>query len=273
MSRLAGKVPALVLLLGMLWPAASALANGMTITGSLTQGGMAVGTVPPGSQVRVDGEPVRVSEDGVFVVGFGRDAPRETRVAVAYPDSSVEHRTLEIASRDYAIQRIDGLSPSKVTPDDAALRRIRRENALIQAARRTDAARTDFTKPFIRPVPGPVSGVFGSQRILNGKPRRPHYGVDFAAPAGTPVKAPAPGVVTLVHEDMYYSGGTVILDHGHGISSVFIHLSRIDVQQGRRLAQGEVLGAVGQTGRATGPHLHWGMNWFDKRLDPALLLD
>lgn len=254
------------------WPAVSVLADRVTIEGRLTQGGMAIGTVPPGSQVRVDGEPVRVSEDGKFVVGFGRDAPRQARIDVAFPDGSVEHRTLEVSARDYDIQRIDGLSPSKVTPGEEALRRIQRENALIAEARRVDAARTDFTRPFIRPAPGPVSGVFGSQRILNGKPRRPHYGVDYAAPEGTPVKAPAPGVVTLVHEDMYYSGGTVILDHGHGISSVFIHLSRIDVAEGRRLARGEVLGAVGKTGRATGPHLHWGVNWFDKRLDPALLL-
>lgn len=143
---------------------------------------------------------------------------------------------------------------------------------MIARARQIDSPGTDFTASFIAPVNGRISGVFGSQRILDGKPRQPHSGVDFAAPEGAPVKAPAAGSVTLVDPDMYFSGGTVILDHGHGISSVFIHLSRIDVRVGQRIARGEVIGAVGATGRATGPNLHWGVSWFETRLDPQLLL-
>lgn len=245
----------------------------LEISGSLTQGGMAIGRVTPGSTVSVGGQSLRVSPQGTFVVGFDRDAGPEAILKVVYPDGGSERRRLEIARREYDIQRIDGLPPSQVSPGEEALKRIRREQALIDEARRVDSPRTDFTARFAAPVEGRISGVFGSQRILNGEPRRPHYGVDFAAPRGTPVKAPAPGRVTLVHNDMYFSGGTVILDHGHGISSVFIHLSRIDVDEGRRLDRGEVLGAVGATGRATGPHLHWGVNWFDTRLDPQLLLD
>jgi len=257
----------------MLLQAAVAVAGSLNLSGTLQQGGMVVGRVPAGSQVSLDGESLRVSTDGVFVLGFDRDAPAGAALTVTYPDGGVAHRKLAVARRDWPTQRIDGLEPSKVSPGEEALKRIRREQALIDEARATDAARTDFTAAFIQPVAGRVTGVFGSQRILNGKPRRPHYGVDFAAARGTRVKAPAPGTVTLVHEDMYFSGGTIILDHGHGISSVFIHLSRIDVDSGERITRGQVIGAVGATGRATGPHLHWGVNWFDKRLDPQLLLD
>lgn len=245
----------------------------LDLKGSLTQGGMAIGRVPAGSKVSLEGRKLRVSADGVFVMGFDRDAGPTARIDVVYPDGRAEHHAVKVEQRDFPIQRVDGLPPSKVTPGPEALKRIRREQAMIDRARAVDAARTDFAFPFIRPVEGRISGVFGSQRILNGKPRRPHYGIDYAAPKGTPVKAPAPGVVTLVHDDMYFSGGTIILDHGHGISSVFIHLSRIDVETGQRAARGDLIGAVGATGRATGPHLHWGMNWFDKRLDPQLLME
>ncbi|MDZ7839682.1 MAG: M23 family metallopeptidase [Gammaproteobacteria bacterium] len=265
--------PVGVVLAGLLW-AATAVAGNLELSGAIEQGGMMIGRVPAGSEVRLDGETLRVSPDGVFVAGFDRDADPEANLAVVLPDGGVEHRTLSVTQRDYQIQRIDGLPPSQVTPDEEALKRIRREQALIDRARAIDAPRTDFLAGFVRPVDGArISGVFGSQRILNGEPRRPHYGVDYAAPAGTPVKAPAPGTVTLVHGDMFFSGGTIILDHGHGISSVFIHLSRIDVREGDRIARGDVIGAVGATGRATGPHLHWGMNWFGTRLDPQLLLD
>lgn len=256
---------------GCLLPAA-VLAGTLSLTGPMEQGAMVVGRVAPGSEVRLDGVRVSVSPDGVFVIGFDRDAPPVAHLDVVYPGGAVERRTLEVAQRKYPTERISGLPPAEVTPGPKALKRIRKESAMIARARTIDAPRTDFTASFIRPVRGRVSGVFGSQRILNGKPRRPHYGVDFAAPKGTPIEAPAPGVVTLVDKDMYFTGGTVILDHGHGISSVFIHLSRIDVSVGQRLDQGEVIGAVGATGRATGPHLHWGVNWFKKRLDPQLLL-
>ncbi|MFZ0487322.1 MAG: M23 family metallopeptidase [Arenicellales bacterium] len=250
----------------------AAPAGVLSLDGPMEQGGMVIGRVTPGSEVSLDGTRVNVSPAGVFVIGFDRDAAPAARLDVAYPDGGVEHRTLRVEQRKYPTERINGLPSAEVTPGPKALKRIRRESEMIASARTTDGSRTDFTAGFIRPVPGRVSGVFGSQRILNGKPRRPHYGVDFAAPKGTPVKAPAPGVITLVDKDMYFTGGTVILDHGHGISSVFIHLSRIDVSVGQQVARGEVIGAVGATGRATGPHLHWGVNWFKTRLDPELLL-
>ncbi|MGA8260182.1 MAG: M23 family metallopeptidase [Arenicellales bacterium] len=265
--------PRLLAAVGMLCLSTTvALAGGLSLRGPMEQGGMVVGRVPPGSEVSLDGTRLDVSPGGVFVFGFGRDAAPRARLDVVYPGGDIEHRTLEVEQRRYRIERINGLPPREVTPGPKALERIRKESEMIAKARGIDSGSTDFTVSFIAPVDGRISGVFGSQRILNGKPRQPHSGVDFAASKGTPVKAPAAGRVTLVDPDMYFSGGTVILDHGHGINSVYIHLSRIDVHVGERVAQGQVIGAVGATGRATGPNLHWGVNWFETRLDPQLLL-
>ncbi len=179
---------------------------------------------------------------------------------------------MKIAKRDYRIQRIDGLPPRKVTPKAEDLKRIRQETALVKAARRRDDPRTDFMRGFIWPAKGRVSGVYGSQRILNGQPRRPHFGVDVAGPVGTPVVAPADGVVTLVHPDMFFSGGTLVIDHGHGLSSSFLHLSEVLVKEGQRVKQGELIARIGATGRVTGAHLDWRMNLFDTRIDPQLLV-
>jgi len=181
-------------------------------------------------------------------------------------------RDLEVKQRTYRVQRVDGLPPRKVEPTEEDLARIRREVALIKRARARDDARTDFLSGFQWPLEGRITGVYGSQRILNGEPRRPHYGVDVAAPNGTPIVAPADGVVSLVHPDMFFSGGTLILDHGHGLTSTFAHLSALLVEEGDRVRAGEPVAKVGATGRVTGPHLHWGMNLFDRRLDPELLL-
>ena len=174
---------------------------------------------------------------------------------------------------DLRKSRVDVL----ITPEEVAQRRKALEAAggppLWVPARERDDARTDFAQPFAWPVEGRVSGRFGNQRVYNGTPGSAHSGMDIAAPNGTPVLAPAAGVVTLAAPDFYLTGGTLLLDHGHGISSNFLHLSRIDVQVGDRIEQGQVIGAVGATGRATGPHLHWGMNWFDTRIDPLLVLE
>jgi murein DD-endopeptidase MepM/ murein hydrolase activator NlpD len=159
-----------------------------------------------------------------------------------------------------------------VNPPPEIAARIEREQAMVNAARKRDDAREDFLADFDWPVQGRVSGVFGSQRIYNGTPKSPHSGLDVAAAQGTPVRAPAPGIVTLAEPDLYLTGGTVLLDHGHGVSSNFLHFSRIDVHVGQRVEKGEVLGLVGMTGRATGPHMHWGMSWFGTRVDPRLLL-
>ncbi len=251
---------------------ALALAAPLELDGEVVQGGLVRGKTAPGAVVRVDGAPVRVSPDGLFLLGFGRDetAPRE--IAVELPDGGRLARTLNPAPRSYDIQRIDGLPPQKVTPPTEALPRIRAEAALVRAARAQDDPRTDFADGFAWPVTGRISGVYGSQRILNGEPRRPHFGIDIAAPAGTPVRAPAAGVVTLAHDDMYFSGGTLILDHGHGLSSSFLHLQDVLVRPGDRVARGQIIATVGATGRVTGAHLDWRINLFDRRLDPGLLV-
>ena len=179
--------------------------------------------------------------------------------------------------RDWPIERIDGVPPATVNPPPEIAARIEREQAQVVAARVRDDERIDFTQAFIWPVRGRVSGRFGNQRIYmlpdgSGTPKSAHSGMDIAAANGTPVQAPAAGVITFAAPDLYLTGGTVLLDHGHGVSSNFLHLSRLDVKVGERVEQGQVIGAVGATGRATGPHLHWGMNWFDVRIDPLLLL-
>ena len=244
----------------------------LQMSGNFTQGGLVYGQAASGAEVTFAGRKVRVTETGRFIFGFGRDAPPNAVLEVFWPEGRVEMMHLVVAKREYEIQRIDGLPPKMVTPPDDVLARIRKENARIAAARAVDLAESLFESGFVWPAIGPISGVFGSQRVLNGEPRRPHYGVDVAAPAGTPVRAPADGVVAIAHSDMYYTGGTVLLDHGHGLTSVYSHLKEVSVSEGQRVAQGDVIGTVGATGRATGSHLDWRTNWFDQRLDPALLV-
>ncbi len=245
---------------------------GTRLEGHLTQGGVLFGHTEPGSTLRLDGQPVKVSPDGRFVIGFGRDAKPRHRLAIRYPDGRGEQRELRVERRKYRIQRIDGLPPRKVTPRSKKdLAHIRRDIEKVKKARARVDERLDFTHGFNWPVIGPITGVYGSQRILNGKPKRPHYGVDVARPVGTPVHAPAPGIVTLAEPDMFYSGGTVIVDHGYGLSSSFLHMRKVLVKVGQRVEQGDVIGELGATGRATGPHLDWRMNWLKQRVDPALL--
>jgi murein DD-endopeptidase MepM/ murein hydrolase activator NlpD len=246
-------------------------ARALELQGDLVQGGLVRGQVEPGTKVNFLGREVRVSADGRFAIGFGRDFEAAARLTLRHPDGREEVRELAIGQRTYDVQRIDGLPEKMVTPDAAALRRIRREAALIQAARDRDTDARWFAGPFRWPAVGAITGVFGSQRILNGEPRQPHYGVDIAAPAGAPVMAPAAGRVALAEPDLYFTGGTVLLDHGHGVSSVFSHLSKLAVQPGETVAQGQVVGYVGATGRVTGAHLDWRVNWFEQRLDPALI--
>ena len=265
-------VRSLVLLLALLLAPAIAVAGQFALDGPLVQGGLLRGVTEPGAEVTFEGRRVRVSVQGLFVVGFGRDDAGPFTLEVRHPDGTTTHRHLDIEKRDYRIQRIDGLPPKMVTPDAEALERIRRENARIAEVRARDTPEALFAGGFAWPVEGPISGVYGSQRVLNGEPRRPHFGVDVAAPAGTPVKAPADGIVALAEEDLYYTGGTVMLDHGHGLTSVYSHLSAVTVTVGEHLKQGEVIGRVGATGRVTGAHLDWRVNWFKTRLDPALLV-
>ena len=253
--------------------AAGAQPAGIRLDGPRTQGGLLQGRVAPGSEVEFEGVPVRVSEDGWFLVGFGRDEAAEAVLVVSGPDGGRERLVLAVARREYRTERIDGLPPAKVAPrDEGELARIDREARLVASTRTLDAPRTDFRTGFRWPVTGRISGIYGSQRILNGKPRQPHYGVDIAAPAGAKVRAPADGLVTLAEPDLFLSGGTLVVDHGHGLSSAFLHLSRILAGRGERVLRGSAIAEVGATGRATGPHLDWRVNLFDRRLDPALLV-
>lgn len=246
-------------------------ARAIELDGPLVPGGLVVGRVAPGATVTVDGRAVRVSEDGHFLIGFGRDVTATT-VRVAAPDGAIANRTLRLRPRTYDVQRIDGLPPRQVTPDAETLQRIEAEKRLIAEARARDRAAKDFAGGFAWPAVGRVSGVFGSQRILNGEPRAPHLGVDVSAPEGTPVAAAADGVVTLTHDDMFFTGKTVILDHGHGLTSSYVHLSVVAVKPGERVARGQMIGRIGATGRVTGPHLHWGVHLLGVGLDPALLV-
>lgn len=251
---------------------ASASVLALELRGDLHQGSVLRGSVAPGSQVRLDGQPVPVSASGQFVVGFDRDAPADALLEWREPRSDWQQQTLAVQTREYRIERVNGVPQRTVTVPEAEQRRIAEEAALVRQARQPESGLEDFTTDFQWPLQGRISGVFGSQRVYNGEPRRPHYGVDIAAPAGTAVRAPAGGVVVLAHADMFYSGGTLILDHGHGLTSSFLHLKRILVAQGQRVAQGDVIAEVGSTGRSTGPHLDWRMNWRDRRMDPVSLV-
>ncbi|WP_263078446.1 M23 family metallopeptidase [Endozoicomonas sp. Mp262] len=241
------------------------------LSSELVPGGIYIGHAEPGTQIFYEGEAVRVSKQGWFILGFGRNAELVQHYQQVLPGKPPEEVELKLQPREYKIQRINGVAKKYIQPAKAVLARIQLENGLVKEARTLDSGYTDFFEGFSWPLTGPVTGVYGSQRYFNGKPRRPHYGVDVAAPVGTPVVAPADGVVTLAESDLYFSGGTVIMDHGFGLSSSFLHLSRVSVARGQVVKRGDTIGLVGATGRVTGAHLDWRINWFDKRLDPQLL--
>ncbi|WP_425504875.1 M23 family metallopeptidase [Pseudoxanthomonas japonensis] len=240
---------------------------------SVSQGALVFGKVPPGSQVRYRDRALRTTGYGTVVFGVGRDETGPLKVDVTTPSGRSESIRIAVTPRDWPVERVDGVPPKTVNPPPEIAARIQREQALVTAARARDDERADFALPFQWPVQGRISGRFGNARVYNGQSGAGHSGMDIAAPNGTPVKAPAGGIVTFASPDLYLTGGTVLLDHGHGVSSNFLHLSRIDVKVGDRVEPGQVIGAVGATGRATGPHLHWGMNWFDTRIDPLLVLE
>lgn len=247
-------------------------ANSMSLSGNLAQGGVAFGETLQGATVKLDGEPVLVSDDGRFLLGFGRDHGPTALLVITHVDGSVVRRSLEIADRDFPVERIDGLDQSKVSGfTEEQLKKIAADKQKKDAARSTTDMTPFWSGGFSWPVTGRISGVFGSQRILNGEAKTPHSGVDVAAPSGTPVKAPADGVIRLAEEGMYFEGGLIFIDHGQWLESAFLHLSRIDVKQGDRVKAGDVIGAVGATGRATGPHMHWSLKWMGTLVDPQLV--
>ena len=248
-------------------------ALGITFPASVSQGAMVIGKVPAGSVVHHAGRSLRITSYGSVVFGVGRDEKGPLRVSVQAPNAPMKTVEIVVTTRNWPIENIKGVPPSTVNPPKAIAERIASEQARVSAARIRDDARTGFAQAFIWPVKGRISGRFGNQRVYNGAPKSPHSGMDIAAPTGTPVKAPADGVVTFADPGLYLTGGTMVLDHGHGISSNFLHLSRIDAKVGDAVKQGDVVAAVGATGRVTGPHLHWGMSWFETRIDPLLVLE
>jgi len=250
--------------------------DGVTwLAGSAMEGGMLIGRLDPGLVLTLDDEAVPTGADGHFIIGFHRDSDTPQQLAVTTTDGTRRQITLAAAQRNYDIQRIDGLKRDFVTPPQDVLDRISGDSAAVRAARtKHDAGRGsgDFLAGLDMPVSGRISGIYGSQRILNGEPRQPHYGIDIAAPRGTPVTAPAAGRVTLVR-DLYFSGWTLVMTHGMGLNAAFLHLDSIAVAEGDEVARGQVIGTVGSTGRSTGPHLDWRLDWQGRRLDAALVRD
>ena len=240
-----------------------------TFDGKFIQGSFILGKTEPGSEVFIDKKKVKVTLDGYFAFGLGRD--RKNDVVITIDKKKIVKKVFK---RKYNIQRIDGLEEKKVTPPEEVYERIKRENKWIGEARAVESNLTFFTKKFIIPVENAIiTGVYGSQRILNGKPKWPHYGLDFAADEGTKIKAMLDGTVTLAEPDLFYTGGTLIFDHGHGISTLYMHMEKILVKKDQKVKQGDIIGTVGSTGRATGAHLDVRLNWFQTRLDPATVLD
>lgn len=246
----------------------------LALSGRWVQGGFALGRTWPGAMVLVDGEALaEASDQGLFVVGFDRDAGPSALIEVRRGAARASRR-IDVARGDFPIQRIDGLPSQTVTPTDpAVLARIAREAELKREAYAARAAEADFGQGFIWPLETyRITSRWGSQRILNGTPARPHYGIDLAAPAGTAIRAPADGRVVLAEPDLHYEGGCTFIDHGQGLISVYLHQSRVEVEAGRRVTRGQRIGRVGATGRATGPHLCWRLRWRDRNLDPSLFV-
>ena len=242
------------------------------LEGNFIQGGLVKGKVNPNIKIKFKNRILRKTSDGKFVIGFGRDQKKNAYLHIKSKGNWLK-KPIKIKKRIYKIQAINGLEKKMVTPPKSFYDRIRRENKSIKNIRGRDTNVDYIFHKFIWPTKGIISGVFGSQRVLNGKPKRPHYGVDIAAKTGTPVLAPIKSIVRMSEKNLYYTGGTIMLDHGHGVTSVYSHLSKINVTAGDKVEKGQVIGEVGSTGRSTGPHLDWRVNWFYQRLDPSLLID
>jgi len=241
----------------------------VTFDGKFIQGSFILGKTEPGSEVFIDKKKVKVTSDGYFAFGLGRD--RKNDVVITINQKKIVKKVFK---REYKIQRIDGLEEKKVTPPEEVYERIKKENKWIGESRAINSDLTFFKNKFAIPIENAIiTGVYGSQRILNGKPKWPHYGLDFAADEGTKIKAMLDGTVTLAEPDLFYTGGTLIFDHGHGISTLYMHMEKILVKKGQKVKQGDIIGTVGSTGRATGAHLDVRLNWFQTRLDPATVLD
>ena len=244
----------------------------LQFNGKFIQGHFIVGKTDPNSKVIIDKKQIKVSKDGFFAFGIGKDRKYDVVIRVV-KNGETTKVVKKVQKRKYNIQRIDGLEESKVTPPESVYKRIKEENNKIGKARAINSDLPFFKNQFIMPVEGIISGVYGSQRILNGKPKWPHYGIDIAAKKGTKIKSSATGIVTMAEPDLYYTGGTIIMDHGHGISTIYSHLETLNVKVGDEILQGDIIGTVGSTGRSTGPHLDFRINWFQTRLDPMSVIN
>ncbi len=242
------------------------------LEGGFTQGGLVVGKTAPGSKILFAEKELKAGEDSLFVFGFGRDDSSTQKIVFKMPDGKENFYDIIVKKREYDIQKVDGVPQRTVTPDPKDQVRIDKDNAAIFKARETASSNKTFLDGFEWPVKGRISGVYGSQRIFNGEPRNPHYGLDIAAPKGTTVSAPADGAVTMAYKDMFYSGNTVMIDHGMGINTTYLHLDKMLVKVGDKVKKGQAIGKVGMTGRATGHHLCFRLNWYQTRLDPQLVL-
>ncbi len=241
--------------------------------GKFIQGHFIIGKTDQDSKVFVDKKEIKVSKNGYFAFGLGRDRKYDVTITIK-SNGKTKKIVKMVQKRKYNIQKIDGLDEKKVTPPEEVYEIIKKENKLIAEARAIDSDLVFFKDNFIIPVDDAViTGVYGSQRILNGKPKWPHYGLDFAQDEGAQVKAMIDGTATLAEPNLYYSGGTLIFDHGHGISTLYMHMHEIFIEKGQKVKQGDIIGTVGSTGRATGSHLDIRLNWFSTRLDPATALD
>ena len=241
----------------------------LAFRGSLEQGGLVIGHTVPDAAITADDAPALVSPEGVFTFGLAYDRVKPVHVVAKFADGTSEASDVAPLVRQYEVETINGLPEKFVTPSAEDLARIEREDALIVEARKRETGGVGFADPFDWPFPGIVTGVYGAQRVLNGKPMAPHLGIDIAAPEGTPIHAAADAVVSICG-DYFLDGGFTLLDHGHGVSTCYLHQSKRLVKVGDKLKRGDVIGLVGQTGRATGAHTHWGLCWFQLKLDPSL---
>ena len=246
--------------------------NAVELKGKFLQGHYIIGKTDPAAKIIIDKKQVKVSKEGYFAFGIDRDRKFDLTI-IKILDGKEKKFIKKVLKRKYNIQRIDGLEENKVTPPESVYKRIKKENNKIGEARAINSDLSFFKNQFIMPVKGIISGVYGSQRILNGKPRWPHYGIDIAAKKGTMIKSSGSGIVTMAEDDLYYTGGTIIMDHGHGISTIYSHLETVLVSVGDPINQGDIIGTVGSTGRSTGPHLDFRVNWFQTRLDPMSVLN
>jgi len=260
------------LLVSALIVSTSFSAIALELKGHLTQGGLVTGQLDNAKSVSLNGKSLKLADNGLFVFGFGRDAKPVHTLSWVDKTGKSHSQDLVITLRDYNIDKITGVAKKYVSPPKAVSERISREAVAVRKARAVNSDLEYFLQPVLRPAEGRISGVYGSQRYFNGEPRRPHFGLDIANKTGSPVYAPISGTVVFAEPDLYYSGGTLILDHGHGVTSTYIHLSKLDVKVGDKITQGMKVAEIGATGRVTGPHLDWRFNWQGERLDPALLM-